>query len=583
MESLVHVLDYVNLGLLTLVALAAVWLWRRGRGRAALWAALTFGTLAFVVDFGRLLPEDPMTTFDRVGRRALLVALVLFPYLLYRFTVSFEPPSRRVQLLTGLLTAAMVVWTITLPELPGPDEERPAWFSAYVIGFVVHWTLLTVVVVGRLWRARRGQPTVVRRRMGLIGLAVAAITAALVIAATDPGENSAYELAAALLVTVSALGFLVGLAPPAALRLIWRRPETIETQAAISRLMTATSEADVAREVLPPMSRIIGARAIALRDAGGRVIGTHGASAEMLADADDAARRYGGERVLVLDVPSGSLVVWTNPYAPFFGPEELALLHALGALTGLALDRSRLFAHEREAREALERADELKSNFIALAAHELRTPVTAIDGIVQTLHGRSAELGAERRVALEEVLSTQSSNMRVLVDQLLDLSRLDAEAVAINPTTVLVRERLETVVAAAAGERADDVVLEVDDGLEVRIDPAALDRIVSNLVTNALRYGQPPVVVRAERADRHFRLAVEDRGPGVPDEFVPSLFERFTRSRSGRDRVTGTGLGLAIARSYAAAHGGDLIYEPADPTGARFRLVIPLHERLDVK
>jgi len=142
---------------------------------------------------------------------------------------------------------------------------------------------------------------------------------------------------------------------------------------------------------------------------------------------------------------------------------------------------------------------------------------------------------------------------------------------------VLVRERLETVVAAAAGVHLEDVVLEVDEGLEVRIDPAALDRIVSNLVTNALRYGRPPVVVRAERADRHFRLAVEDAGPGVPDEFVPSLFERFTRSRSGRDRVTGTGLGLAIARSYAAAHGGDLIYEPADPTGARFRLVIPLH------
>ena len=121
MESVVHVLDYVNLGLLTLVALAAVWLWRRGRGRAALWAAIAFGTLAFVVDFGRLLPEDPMTTFDRVGRRALLVALVLFPYLLYRFTVSFEPPSRRVQLLTGLLTVAVVAWTITLPELPGPQ------------------------------------------------------------------------------------------------------------------------------------------------------------------------------------------------------------------------------------------------------------------------------------------------------------------------------------------------------------------------------------------------------------------------------------------------------------------------------
>lgn len=575
MESVANVLDYVNLGLLTLVALAAVWLWRRGRGRAALWAAITFGTLAFVVDFGRILPEDPETTVEQIGQRALLVALVLFPYLLYRFAVSFEPPSRRVHLVTGGLTLAMVAWTIALPELPGEGEPEPAWFTAYVIGFVVHWTLLTAVVAGRLWQARRGQPTVVRRRMQLIGLAVAAITAALVMAAFGDEDSTGVRLAAGILVTVSALGFLVGLAPPAPLRLIWRRSETVETQAAISRLMTATSEADVAREVLPPMARMVGARAVALRDAGGRVIGTHGASAEMLADAHAAAHDE-RERVVVLEVPSGSLVVWTNPYAPFFGREELALLRSLGALTGLALDRSRLFAHERAAREGLERADELKSNFIALAAHELRTPVTAIDGIVQTLHSRSAELDTERRASLEETLAAQSSNMRALVDQLLDLSRLDAEAVAINPTTVPLRERLETVVAAAAGVRAEDIVLEVDEGLEVTIDPAALDRIVSNLVTNALRYGRPPVVVRAERVDRHFRLAVEDSGPGVPDEFVPSLFERFTRSRSGRDRVTGTGLGLAIARSYAAAHGGDLIYEPADPTGARFRLVIPL-------
>jgi signal transduction histidine kinase len=554
-------------------------LWRRGRGRAALWAAVTFGTLALVVDFARLLPEEPDTALAEIGQRALLVALVLFPYLLFRFAVSFEPPSRLVGLVTAALTTAMVAWTIALPDIPGEDESRPAWFTAYVIGFVVHWTLLTVVVALRLWRARRGQPTVVRRRLQLLGLAVAAITAALVLGVVDSGDESSWlDLAAGLLVTASAVGFLVGLAPPAALRLVWRQPETVETQAAISRLMTATSEADVAREVLPPMASMVGARAVALRDTGGRVIGTHGASAEMLADADAAAAR--DERVTVLDVAAGSLVVWANPYAPFFGREELAVLRSLGAMTGLALDRARLFAHERRAREALERADELKSNVIALAAHELRTPVTAIDGIVQTLHNRSAELSLERRAALEATLAAQTTHMRALVDQLLDLSRLDAEAVAINPTSVLLHERLERVIAAAAGERTGEVVLDVDESLEITVDPAALERIVSNLVTNALRYGRPPVLVRAERLDRHFRLAVEDRGPGVPDEFVPSLFERFTRSRAGRDRVTGTGLGLAIARSYAAAHGGDLIYEPADPTGARFRLVIPLEHRI---
>jgi signal transduction histidine kinase len=98
---------------------------------------------------------------------------------------------------------------------------------------------------------------------------------------------------------------------------------------------------------------------------------------------------------------------------------------------------------------------------------------------------------------------------------------------------------------------------------------------LSNLVVNALRYGETPVVVSAEQNDRHFRLTVEDSGEGVAPEFVPDLFERFSRSRGSETR-TGTGLGLAIARSYAQAHRGDLVYERATPSGARFQLVLPV-------
>jgi signal transduction histidine kinase len=102
-----------------------------------------------------------------------------------------------------------------------------------------------------------------------------------------------------------------------------------------------------------------------------------------------------------------------------------------------------------------------------------------------------------------------------------------------------------------------------------------LERVVGNLITNAFRYGRPPVIVSAERTDNHLRVSVEDRGRGVPAEFVPDLFERFSRSEGSRATATGTGLGLAIARSYARAHGGDLIYEDAAPTGACFKLILP--------
>ena len=107
----------------------------------------------------------------------------------------------------------------------------------------------------------------------------------------------------------------------------------------------------------------------------------------------------------------------------------------------------------------------------------------------------------------------------------------------------------------------------------VDADPNAFDRIVSNLVVNAVRYGRAPITIAARQRDRHLRLTVEDRGGGVAREFVPRLFDRF--SRGDEAAGDGSGLGLSIAKSYAQAHGGELVYESAHPHGARFELVLP--------
>src|SRR5204863_748581 len=136
------------------------------------------------------------------------------------------------------------------------------------------------------------------------------------------------------------------------------------------------------------------------------------------------------------------LVAWTSPYAPFFGDDELNALETIAALTATALDRVRLFEQEHDTRVALERANELMTNFVALAAHELRTPVTTIHGFVQTLNHRKG-LPREQEEELKRVLEQQTGRLAMLVEQLLDLSRLDAEAVEIHPQIVQVRDRLE--------------------------------------------------------------------------------------------------------------------------------------------
>jgi signal transduction histidine kinase len=152
---------------------------------------------------------------------------------------------------------------------------------------------------------------------------------------------------------------------------------------------------------------------------------------------------------------------------------------------------------------------------------------------------------------------------------LLDLSRLDARALNVEPRPLVLKAALADVVHGALP--SDDAVeLDIPSDLAAVVDPLVLDRVVSNLVANAARYGAPPIRIAATQRDRHLRVTVEDAGPGIPEELEGRVFERFARGGG----QTGHGLGLAIARAYAQAHGGDLVYDPCGD-GARFVLILP--------
>ena len=228
------------------------------------------------------------------------------------------------------------------------------------------------------------------------------------------------------------------------------------------------------------------------------------------------------------------------------------------------------------AHEEMRQRDLLKSEFLALAVHELRGPLSGIYGISVTLAEREDGLSESDRSTLQTALGEQALRMRNLAEQVLDLSRFDFAAIHIRPERVRLRPKIEELIRPLAYARPNGVTLAVPPDLEAVVDPAALDRMLSNLIANALRHGAPPVTITAKRQDTHLRLVVEDRGDGVPQEFVPRLFDRFARSREARGRGDGSGLGLTIAQEYARAHGGEIVYEPAAPHGARFEVVIPL-------
>jgi signal transduction histidine kinase len=222
---------------------------------------------------------------------------------------------------------------------------------------------------------------------------------------------------------------------------------------------------------------------------------------------------------------------------------EAAALETVGVVAATLLDNA-LARHEAQ------QLDVLKSEFIALAAHELRNPLSSIYGLFVTLDERGEALAESDRLAVRDALREQTMRMRRLIEQLLDLSRFDLVAVAVpvSPETLRLRPKIEEIVRTVAAARRDQVTIAVPPDLEAAVDPSALDRMLSNLIANALRHGKPPVTVMAARRDTHLRLAVEDRGQGVEREFVPLLFDRFTRSAS---RVAGRTAPVSGSRSRA--------------------------------
>jgi signal transduction histidine kinase len=573
LHGVVTAFAILNSGLFVVLAVSAALRWRSRRDRAAGWIALAFLTLGLIVTVGRLLPAHPHEFLDKAALRLEIELLVLFPFFLYRFATAFVPPSRRLQQVVGTLTIGLTIWTFALPSIPTSGEHRPSTFVFYLVAFIVHWSVLSSVVTIRLWRAGGEQPAVARTRMRFLSFAAAALTVALIGAAFASDKSSIGAAAAQGLAVLAGVAFLLGLDPPQIVRAYWRAPEQLRLQEAIRGLMTlAMTRTEVAERVLAPAAGLVGARRAAVFDADGTLYATLGVSPDLARRLADAPAPSGVVRV---QQPGAMLLVWTSPYAPFFGEDELRSLESMAALTGIALDRVRLFEEEHSARLALEHANSVMTNFVALAAHELRTPVTTVHGFVQTLNHLGDRLTEEQLREIRDALEQQTARMAGLVEQLLDLSRLDADAIHVSPEKVVLHERLADVVVVAAGTRATEVELEVAEDAEAVVDPAILDHIVTNLVTNALRYGRAPIRVTAIASHGQLRVSVEDSGPGVAREIESTLFERFTRAGVARDRVAGTGLGLSIARAYAQAHRGDLRYERCQPSGARFVVDLP--------
>ncbi|MGW1680001.1 PAS domain-containing sensor histidine kinase [Saccharopolyspora sp. NPDC002376] len=225
----------------------------------------------------------------------------------------------------------------------------------------------------------------------------------------------------------------------------------------------------------------------------------------------------------------------------------------------------------KQAEQDLEVALERQTTVVAVAAHELRTPVAAIKLLVHLLREGRATLSEEQTVELIDEIAAGIDRLQALMHKLLTASRIDAEDTRASPEPVRVLEALLERLADFE-EKAQDVSLSCSPDLVAVVDRYELSEMLTNYLENAFTYGRPPVEVRATEQSGWVEIRVCDRGPGVPDSFVPHLFERFSRELRARRQMEGTGLGLWIVRSLARATGGEVWYEPNDDEGACFCL-----------
>lgn len=222
--------------------------------------------------------------------------------------------------------------------------------------------------------------------------------------------------------------------------------------------------------------------------------------------------------------------------------------------------------------DELRRMEADARRFVADVSHELRTPLAAMVAVTDILDEEAPALAGDAGTAAR-LVSQEAHNLTRLVNDLIEISRFDSGAAALDLVDVDVADAVRATLRARGW--SDEVSTELPDGVLAQLDRRRLDVIVANLVGNALRHGAPPVSVRLTTEPRWLTIEVADRGPGLDAAVLPQVFDRFYKADTARSRSAGSGLGLSIAWENTHLHGGTLVAGNG-ATGAVFTVRLPI-------
>jgi signal transduction histidine kinase len=574
---------FVLLGAVT----ALEWFRHRGHAQAMLALALVF--LAVVAALGRLqgVVGPPWSAGIAIVN---IVAFMASGYFVLLFRDAFLPLSRgALRAAKALLVAGCLAGIATVTFFA---HAGPIVMTALAFVFIVAWAILTGEPIVRFWLASRNLPSVQKARMRALSFGFAVLIGILIVAVLggtalqSPLAVIAIQLIALAMVPVIYASF----APPAILRRLWRMGEEAELRAAIQDLLIfSPTRQDLAEKAAGWAKRLLGANGAFIVDSAGTLMAGSGierAGVEAIMSArqweldggiQQAKPGHGAAIVVALHLAEGTgfIGVTAGAFTPLFGSDEVNQLQGYASAVTAGLERARVT-------ERLAAIEGNKTQFLNLASHELRGPLTVIRGYVSMLEGGLLGNLNERGRKAVPVISAKVMEMNALIEQMIEAARLEDGALMLRPEDADLRDIVSAAVDSARPAVDDEHQILVEcpeQPVRVRVDAERVKTIIANLISNAIKYSPAGGPVECELVNRAgiARVTVTDKGVGIAKEDFPILFTRFGRvSTSQTIHVPGTGLGLYLGRQLARLHGGEITVDSVPGRGSTFTLHLPV-------
>ncbi|HEV1991860.1 MAG TPA: HAMP domain-containing sensor histidine kinase [Candidatus Dormibacteraeota bacterium] len=518
------------------------------------------------------------------------VALVLFllsGYALAMFRDSFVPIAPRTR---NLVTAGIVLVGAfgIVEQLPADSRSAHGPLQSIALTAVlIVWALCILEPIIRFWIAARGRHAVEAARLRALSAGYAGTLFVVMFGTFAPSLGVGSTLVTDLITLAVVPILYVSFAPPAWLRRFWRQPEEDQFRKALHDLLLYSPDRrTLAQRALGWALRLVGGEGAFVIDSDRSILAADGievGEAEKIAKRNDflsvagqghAARRKDHMLIVPLDLQDGrgAIVIVSGRLTSIFGDDELNRLVQYAVSISAGLDRVALNERIRD----LEKA---KSDFLNIASHELRGPMTIIKGYLTMFEaGSMGELSPKANSVLP-LLILKSDEINWMLEQMLETSRLEEGRLELNKKRCDVVEITDMAIDGVKMLlRGHDLkVDEPTEPVEADVDRDRFQMVIRNLLSNAAKYSPAgtDITVRIQRENGNATVAVIDHGVGISTQDQANLFTRFGRIQTTQ-HVQGTGLGLWLSREIARMHDGDLTVQSALGSGSTFVLAVPL-------